>query len=72
MTDFKEGDLAKVKISHHKVAPKGSIVKVRRSFTGRMNGSYWGPRQRLVTFEPLVQRGSRKVYTWPEGKFEKL
>lgn len=72
MPTFKEGELARIKESHHKIAPKGSIVRVLRQFRGvHPTAGYWTT-GRWITFEPLVQRGKAKKYTWDERKFEKL
>jgi hypothetical protein len=72
VTDFSPGELARVKTSHHKVAPKGSIVKIVKQWEGRKPGD-WYTRGKWITFAPLVNRGGvEEQYTWDENRFEKL
>lgn len=70
--NFKEGELAKVKESHHKVAPKGSTVRIIRQYSGhRVGGEYW-ERGDWVEFEPIIQRGVKKRYHWAKNRFKKI
>ena len=73
---FQAGELVRVKTSHHKIAPKGSIVRVLREHrTRRRVGEYWGSISSgpWIDWEPLVNRGGKKnKYTWKRSSFEKL
>jgi hypothetical protein len=76
MADFQPGQLVRVVKSHHKVAPKGSIVKVVRQHTmNRYVGGYYGTYSRgpWVEFKPLVSRGGKSsIYTWNRDRFTEL
>jgi hypothetical protein len=79
MADFQPGELVRVVTSHHKIVPKGSIVKVVREHTHSryVGGSGWGygtySSGPWVDFTPLINRGGKSnVYTWNKQKFAKL